>query len=212
MKLSHANRGRRSRADRDGGDAALIRTHCLAISGTGNRGAMESRRDTVATGLRGGYHVTAPTSTKTARPICSRSPPARRSIWSGSKTLSWRRRDGVAVSPRMINADAFDIDKDGYPEVALQSVSAPRRQGRRPDDHVVEGRGRQRAVDREEFDRMPSVHRVRWIDAERQRPQDHRQRAARRRQGAPPDYKDKVGIYAYNPRNGLEARGHHRRR
>ena len=50
-----------------------------------------------------------------------------------------------------------------------------------------------------EFDRMPSVHRVRWIDAEGNGRKMVVNAPLAGVKGAAPDYRDKVGIYAYNP-------------
>ena len=51
---------------------------------------------------------------------------------------------------------------------------------------------------------MPSVHRARWMDAEGNGRKIIVNAPLGGVKGAPPDYKDKVGIYAYNPRNDLK--------
>ena len=67
----------------------------------------------------------------------------------------------------MINADAFDTDKDGYPEVVLQSgFSTTPAKGDGVMTLLTKGADVNAPWTAKEFDRMPSVHRVRWIDAE----------------------------------------------
>ena len=76
---------------------------------------------TVATGLRGGYHVTATDINKDGKVDLL-------AVATGAKVdlvwfenPSWTPHVMVSGFPGMINADAFDVDGDGYPEVVLQS-------------------------------------------------------------------------------------------
>jgi hypothetical protein len=105
----------------------------------------------------------------------------------------------------MINADAFDIDGDGYPEVALQSgFSTTPAKGDGRMTLLSKGADVNAPWTAKEFDAMPSVHRARWMDAEGNGRKIIVNAPLGGVKGAPPDYKDKVGIYAYNPRNGLK--------
>ena len=107
--------------------------------------------------------------------------------------------------PGMINADAFDIDGDGYPEVALQSgFSTTPAKGDGRMTMLSKGADVNAPWTAKEFDAMPSVHRARWMDAEGNGRKIIVNAPLGGVKGAPPDYKDKVGIYAYNPRNGLK--------
>src|SRR5687767_16031695 len=76
---------------------------------------------TIATELRGGYHVTAADINKDGRTDLL-------AVATGAKVdlvwfenPSWTPHVMASGFPGMINADAFDTDKDGYPEVVLQS-------------------------------------------------------------------------------------------
>ena len=75
-------------------------------------------------------------------------------------------RDGVGLpgddQRRRVRHRQGRLSRSG----AAERLQHDARQGRRRDDAADQGRGRERAVDGKEFDRMPSVHRVRWIDAE----------------------------------------------
>jgi hypothetical protein len=100
----------------------------------------------------------------------------------------------------MINADAHDVDQDGYPEIVLQSGFSTT---------PAKGDGRMVLLSKgadvnapwvaKEFDRMPSVHRVRWMDVEGKGNKIVVNAPLGGVKGAAPDYKDKVGIYAYDP-------------
>ncbi len=131
-------------------------------------------------------------------------------VWFENPT--WTRHVMASGFPGMINADAFDIDKDGYPEVvAAERLQHHAGQGRRRDDAADEGRGRERAVDGEGI-RSHAVGASRALDrCRRQRPQDDRQRAARRRARVRrPTTRTRSAIYAYNPAD-LKRQTDHRR-
>ena len=160
---------------------------------------------TVATDLRGGYHVTAADINKDGRTDLL-------AVATGAKVdlvwfenPNWTRRVMASGYPGMINADAFDVDGDGYPEVVLQSGFSTT---------PAKGDGRMILLSRgadvnapwtaKEFDRMPSVHRVRWMDAHGTGRKIVVNAPLGGVNGAPPDYKDKVGIYAYDPKNDYQ--------
>ena len=112
----------------------------------------------------------------------------------------------------MINADAFDTDKDGYPEVVLQSgFSTTPAKGDGVMTLLTKGADVNAPWTAKEFDRMPSVHRVRWIDAEGNGRKMVVNAPLGGVAGAPPDYKDKVSIYAYALPD-LKRQTDHRRR
>jgi hypothetical protein len=156
---------------------------------------------TVATELRGGYHVTAADINKDGRVdlLAVATGPKVDLVWFENPT--WTRHVMASGYPGMINADAFDVDRDGYPEVVLQSgFSTTPAKGDGRMILLTKGADVNAAWTAKEFDRMPSVHRVRWIDADGSGTKLVVNAPLGGVNGAPPDYKDKVGIYAYDPR------------
>jgi hypothetical protein len=171
---------------------------------------------TIATDLRGGYHVVAADFNKDSRTdLLAVATGAKVDlVWfenplssgaQGAKVENWTRHVMASGFPGMINADAFDIDGDGYPEVALQSgFSTTPAKGDGRMTMLSKGADVNAPWTAKEFDAMPSVHRARWMDAEGNGRKIIVNAPLGGVKGAPPDYKDKVGIYAYNPRNGLK--------
>jgi hypothetical protein len=157
---------------------------------------------TVATGLRGGYHVTAADVNKDGRTdLLAVATGAKVDlVWYENPT--WTPRVMASGLPGMINADAHDVDGDGYPEVVLQSgFSTVPAKSAGVMTILSKGADVNAPWTAKEFDRTPSAHRVRWIDAAG----DGRKLIVNAPlggvNGAPPDYKDAVSIYAYDPRD-----------
>lgn len=153
---------------------------------------------TVATDLRGGYHVTAADINKDGRTdlLAVALAPKSDLVWFENPT--WTRHVMASGHPSMINADAFDTDKDGYPEVVLQtgfSTTPAKGDGRMI--LLTKGADVNAPWTAKEFDRMPSVHRVRWADVEGNGRKMAINAPLAGVNGAAPDYKDKVGLYAY---------------
>lgn len=82
---------------------------------------------------------------------------------------TWERHVLAADVPRPLNADSWDIDGDGRPEVVLAYRFDPR-----PEESVGNVVLFKSGVDvrqpwiAREIDRVPTAHRVRWIDPEGQ--------------------------------------------
>lgn len=160
---------------------------------------------TVATDLRGGYHVTAADLNKDGRTdlLAVATGPKVDLVWFENPT--WERRVMASGFPGMINADAFDVDGDGYPEVVLQSgFSTTPAKGDGRMILLAKGPDVNAPWTAREFDRMPSVHRVRWMDAHGDGRKVVVNAPLAGVNGAPPDYRDKVGIYAYDPKNDYQ--------
>ena len=133
---------------------------------TGCRGSFEPH--VVATDLaRRVSPWTRPTSTRTARSICSRSRAARSSlIWF--ENPSWTRHVIASGIHGLINAAAFDTDKDGIPEIAIASGFATDagEEHRRRDAAIRTARmSTRRGRRRRSIARRRRIA-LRWIDAE----------------------------------------------
>ena len=188
-------------------NAALTATAVAMLMGTAGRGQSPWNfvEHTVGTDLRGGYHVTAADLNKDGRVDLL-------AVATGAKTdlvwfenPAWTRHVMASGFPGMINADAFDVDGDGYPEVVLQSgFSTTPAKGDGRMTLLTKGADVNAPWTAKEFDRMPSVHRVRWMDAYGNGRKIVVNAPLGGVAGAPPDYKDKVGIYAYDPKNDFK--------
>ena len=183
--------------------AALIGT----TTGRGQAAPWQLIEHEVATGLRGGYHVTAADINKDGHTdLLAVATGAKVDlVWfenplgAAAKAATWTPHVMASGFPGMINADAFDTDNDGYPEVVLQSgFSTTPAKGDGRMILLTKGADVNAPWTAKEFDRMPSVHRVRFINAEGNGRKMIVNAPLGGVNGAPPDYKDKVSIYAYN--------------
>ena len=176
----------------------VLTSSLIAVSATQSGAPWVLTEHTVATGLKGAYQVVATDFNKDGRVdlLALATGSSVDLVWF--ENPSWTRHVMASGLPGMINADAFDIDKDGIPEIAVASgFSTTPAKGNGVMTLLTHGTDVTTPWTAKEFDRMPSVHRVRWIDAEG----NGRKRVINAPlggvNGAPPDYKDKVGIYAY---------------
>lgn len=161
--------------------------------------------------MRGGYHVTATDINKDGKTdLLAVATGAKVDlVWfenplgaeaRGATAASWTPHVMASGYPGMINADAHDVDKDGYPEIVLQSgFSTTPAKGDGRMILLSKGADVNAPWTAKEFDRMPSVHRVRWIDVEGKGNKIVVNAPLGGVKGVPPDYKDKVAIYAYDP-------------
>lgn len=120
----------------------------------------------IGTGLRGGYQVVAADINKDGRVdlLAGATSATADLVWFENPT--WTRHVMASGLPSMINADAFDIDKDGIPEVALASgfATAPTRSAGVM-TMLTHGADVNAPWTAKAVDRTPTAHRVRWIDA-----------------------------------------------
>lgn len=153
---------------------------------------------TLATDLRGGYQVVATDINKDGRVdlLAVATSATAELVWFENPT--WTRHVMASGLPSMINADAFDIDKDGIPEVALASgfATAPTRSAGVM-TMLTHGADVNAPWTAKEFDRTPTAHRVRWIDALGNGQKLLINAPLAGIKGVSPDYRDSTSIYAY---------------
>lgn len=88
-------------------------------------------------------------------------------VWFENQHPTWKRHVLAVDVPRPLNADCWDVDGDGVPEVVLAYRFEPS-----PERSVGNVALFQRGADvrqpwaAREIDRVPTAHRVRWIDPE----------------------------------------------
>jgi hypothetical protein len=120
----------------------------------------------VATGLRGGYQVVVADLNKDGKPDII-------ALASGVPELAWYENPGwerhvlAGGFTGLINAAAADLDKDGIPEIAVASgftTSAQTSAG--IVSILTHGADPAAPWTLREIDRVPTAHRLRWVDAE----------------------------------------------
>jgi hypothetical protein len=156
----------------------------------------------VATGLRGAYQVVATDLNKDGRVdlLAILLTGSADVVWF--ENPSWKSHVIASGVTSPVNADAFDIDKDGIPEIALASgfgTTPARSEGRLT--LLTHGADPSAPWTAKEFDRTPAAHRIRWIDADGSGRRMLVNAPLGGINGAPPDYKDKASIYAYDARD-----------
>jgi hypothetical protein len=119
--------------------------------------------------------------------------------WYENQHPSWNRHVLAVNVPRPLNADCWDVDGDGIPEVVLayRVEPSPERSVGNV-DLLKSGQDVRQPWTPREIDRVPTAHRVRWIDPEG----DGKKvllvapLVGRR---YPPQFEDPVPIYLYRP-------------
>jgi len=120
-------------------------------------------------------------------------------VWFENRHPAWERHVLADNVPRQINADCWDTDADGIPEVVLayHFETDPNKSV----GNVVflkSGQDVRQPWTAKEIDRVPTAHRVRWID-----PEGNGKKlllvAPMVGVRFPPAYEDPVPIYLYRP-------------
>src|SRR5689334_6861380 len=113
---------------------------------------------------------------------------------------SWQRHVIVANVPRTINLDVYDTDGDGIPEIAMghnfETVPA------KSVGNVLilrSGPDPRQPWTAREIDRVPTVHRIRWIDLTGDGKKVLLVAPMIGAKAVPPEYADNVPVYLYRP-------------
>ena len=116
------------------------------------------------------------------------------------ENLSWERHVLIKDVPRAINLDVYDLDGDGIPEIALgyNFETVPEKSI----GNVVilkSGPDPRQPWTAREIDRIPTVHRIRWIDLAGDGKKVLLVAPMIGSKSQPPDYTDHVPVYLYRP-------------
>ncbi|RPI28220.1 MAG: VCBS repeat-containing protein, partial [Acidobacteria bacterium] len=157
------------------------------------------REVTVTTGLRMGYQMVVVDLTRDGKKdIIALDERATELAWF--ENPGWERRVLAENVPRPINAAAWDTDNDGTPEIALAhgfETNPERSAG------IVlllkAGPDVRQPWTPQEVDRVPTAHRVRWIDIGRDRRKALIVAPLVGLKARQPDYADSVPVYLYGP-------------
>jgi hypothetical protein len=154
---------------------------------------------TVVDSMHMGYQIVAADLNRDGRPdIIEVDERGTELAWYENPT--WERHVIVSNVPRTINLDLYDYDGDGIPEIAMghNFETAPEKSI----GNVLilkSGPDPRQPWTAREIDRVPTVHRVRWIDLKGDGKKVLLVAPMIGMQAKPPDYADNVPIYLYRP-------------
>jgi hypothetical protein len=153
----------------------------------------------IGTGLRGGYQVVVADLNKDGKPDII-------ALASGMPELVWYQNPGwerhvIAADTRgMINVSAYDIDGDGIPELALaQGFTTNAKTSTGIVSILTHGADVTAPWTAKEIDRIPTTHRLRWIDADGSGKKWLVNAPLIGPDSVAPDYKSPVSIAFYRP-------------
>lgn len=152
---------------------------------------------TIATDVRGGYQVMAADLNKDKRVDLIAVPISKTGEVFWFENPSWTRRV-LATVPLSIYGDTHDIDGDGIPEIALASgwsTNTAISSGEM--SLLTHGPDVNAPWTVKQFDKIPTSHRVRWINADGSGRKMIINAPLAGANGNEPDYKDRASIYAY---------------
>ncbi len=88
-------------------------------------------------------------------------------IWCGTRTRAGSATCWRATQSQLINAAAYDIDGDGIPEIAVaQGFTTSTKTSKGIVSILTHGADVTQPWTAKEIDRVPTAHRLRWIDAD----------------------------------------------
>jgi len=151
----------------------------------------------IGTALRGGYQVVIADLNKDGKPdIIALASGIPELVWY--ENPGWERHVLAAGQSQMINAAAYDIDGDGIPELALaQGFTTTTKTSTGILSILTHGADPAAPWTSKEIDRIPTAHRLRWIDADGSGKKMLVMAPLIGMDSAAPDYKTPVSIYFY---------------
>jgi hypothetical protein len=164
------------------------------------QGLPRFREHVISKDLKYGYQLIAADLNKDGRrDLIAVDERATELIWFENRHPAWERHVLADNVPRLLNADCWDMDGDGVPEVVLAYRFEP--DPKRSVGNVVllkSGTDVRQPWTAREIDRVPTAHRVRWIDPEGD---GKKVLLVGPMVGTkyPPDPNDPVPIYLYRP-------------
>ena len=153
----------------------------------------------IATGLRGGYQSVIVDLNKDGKPdiiaLASGIPDL---VWF--ENPGWQRHVLAGGFTGLINVSAFDVDKDGVPELAVASgfTTSPKTSAGIV-SILTHGADVTAPWTVKEIDRVPTAHRLRWIDPDGRGNKVLANAPLVGVDAVAPDYKSPVSLYVYRP-------------
>jgi hypothetical protein len=145
---------------------AALAVAAIAIARPAGQAAVAFTAHEIGTGLRGGYQVVIADLNKDGKPDII-------ALASGMPELVWYQNPGwerhviVGGATGLINVAATDLDGDGIPELALaQGFTTNAKTSTGIVSILTHGADVTAPWTAKEIDRMPTAHRLRWVDAD----------------------------------------------
>jgi aldos-2-ulose dehydratase/isomerase family protein/VCBS repeat protein len=163
----------------------------------GAGGGVEFVAHTIGTELRGGYQVVVADLNKDGKPdVIAVAQALPDLVWY--ENPGWQRHVIASGMAQMINAAAYDIDGDGIPEIALaQGFTTSTKTSTGIVSILTHGADPAAPWTVKEIDRVPTAHRLRWIDADGTGKKVLMLAPLIGPDSAAPDYKSPVSIFFY---------------
>ena len=151
----------------------------------------------IGTGLRGGYQVVIADLNKDGRPdIIALASGVPDLVWY--ENPGWQRHVLAGEQSQLINTAAYDIDGDGIPELAVaQGFTTTTKTSKGILSILTHGADVTQPWTAKEIDRVPTAHRLRWIDADGSGKKMLAMAPLIGMDSVPPDYKTPVSIFFY---------------
>jgi hypothetical protein len=160
-------------------------------------GGVEFVAHEIGTGLRGGYQVVIADLNKDGKPdIIALASGIPELVWY--ENPGWQRHVIAGDQAQLINSAAYDIDGDGIPELAVaQGFTTTTKTSKGIVSILTHGADVTQPWTAKEIDRVPTAHRLRWIDADGSGRKMLVMAPLIGMDSAAPDYKTPVSIYFY---------------
>jgi hypothetical protein len=157
------------------------------------------RDSTVANGLRMGYQLVVADLNRDGKPdLIAVDERGTELAWY--ENPSWERHVLIRDVPRTINLDVYDYDGDGIPEVAMGHNFETDPQRSIGNVLILKsGPDPRQPWTAREIDRVPTVHRLRWIDLAGDGKKVLLVAPMIGANARPPEYADNVPVYMYKP-------------
>jgi hypothetical protein len=177
--------------------AAQVTSRPLVHAQAPGAGTTEFVAHEIGTGLRGGYQVVIADLNKDGKPdiigLASGVPDL---VWY--ENPGWQRHVLAGEQSQLINTAAYDTDGDGIPELAVaQGFTTTTKTSKGIVSILTHGADVTQPWTAKEIDRVPTAHRLRWIDADGSGRKMLVMAPLIGMDSAPPDYRTPVSIYFY---------------
>jgi hypothetical protein len=177
--------------------AAQVTSRPLVHAQAPGAGTTEFVTHEIGTGLRGGYQVVIADLNKDGKPdIIALASGVPDLVWY--ENPAWQRHVLAGEQSQLINTAAYDIDGDGIPELAVaQGFTTTTKTSKGIVSILTHGADVTQPWTAKEIDRVPTAHRLRWIDADGSGKKMLVMAPLIGMDSAAPDYKTPVSIYFY---------------